>query len=101
MDEKEMDEPYCVLDIPHRFWTWVREYIGHVDEKFLRDFNDNFYERYQPEKMDEFFLNEPFKVSTAMSTQRNLQFLVQAPKTCQRISVAVAQTAKRSTFKWT
>lgn len=63
MDEKEMDEPYCVLDIPHRFWTWVREYIGHVDEKFLRDFNENFYGRYQPEQMDEFFLNEPFKVN--------------------------------------
>jgi hypothetical protein len=63
MDEKEGDEPYCVLDIPHRFWTWVREYIGHVDEKFLRDFNQNFYARYQPENMDEFFLNEPFKVT--------------------------------------
>lgn len=61
MDEREVDEPYCVLDIPHRFWTWVREYIGHIDEKFLRDFDQNFYQRYQSEEMDEYFINEPFK----------------------------------------
>jgi hypothetical protein len=61
MDEKEAEEPYCVLDIPHRFWTWVREYIGHIDEKFLRDFDQNFYQRFQPEQLDEFFINEPFK----------------------------------------
>lgn len=61
MDEKEAEEPYCVLDIPHRFWTWVREYIGHVDEKFLREFDQNFYQHFQPEQLEEFFINEPFK----------------------------------------
>ncbi|KAI6239643.1 hypothetical protein M3Y99_00555600 [Aphelenchoides fujianensis] len=62
MDEEEPDEqPYCVLDIPHRFWTWAREYVGHVDAKFLRDFDENFFQKYQPENMAEFFVNEPFK----------------------------------------
>lgn len=61
MDEGDLDEPYCVLDIPHRFWVWVREYVGHVDEKFLAEFNKNFFERYQPEQLEKFFINEPFK----------------------------------------
>ncbi|KAI6236346.1 hypothetical protein M3Y95_00147600 [Aphelenchoides besseyi] len=66
MDERDYEEqPYCVLDIPHRFWTWAREYVGHIDEKFLRDFDQKFYQHYRPENMTEFFINEPFKYKTA------------------------------------
>ena len=66
MDEREFDdEPYCVLDVPHRFWTWVREYVGHVDAKLLRDFDQQFFARYRANALGEFFVNEPFAYAAA------------------------------------
>ncbi|CAD5219288.1 unnamed protein product [Bursaphelenchus okinawaensis] len=59
--EFEDDQPYLVLDVPHRFWTWAREYLGHIDDKFLIEFNTEFYQRYHPSYMSELLLNEPFK----------------------------------------
>lgn len=61
MEEDADNEPYCVLDIPHRFWTWSREYLGHVDAKFIKEFEQEFYQRYHSDYLTEMFVNEPFK----------------------------------------
>ncbi|CAD5226484.1 unnamed protein product [Bursaphelenchus xylophilus] len=59
--EMEEEQPYLVLDIPHRFWTWAREYLGHIDDKFVTQFNKEFYQRYHPAFMSDLLINEPFK----------------------------------------
>lgn len=57
MEEDADDEPYCVLDIPHRFWTWSREYLGHIDPKVLKQFDQEFYQKYHPDYLKDLFVN--------------------------------------------
>lgn len=50
--EDEEDAPASILDIPHRFWTWTRPYLRHIDDDFVKEFKEKIVDRFDEENLE-------------------------------------------------
>ncbi|KJH45622.1 hypothetical protein DICVIV_08328 [Dictyocaulus viviparus] len=48
--------------IPQRFWTWCKaDFLTPIDAEYLRDFKALLIDKYSPEEMKHYYVNEPWK----------------------------------------
>lgn len=51
LSSPEEDETPHILDVPHRFWTWTKEYLSHIGVDYLKQFKERMIDRYSEENI--------------------------------------------------
>uniref|UniRef100_A0A915MJA9 Uncharacterized protein n=1 Tax=Meloidogyne javanica TaxID=6303 RepID=A0A915MJA9_MELJA len=47
----EDDEAPHILDVPHRFWTWAKEYLRHISLDYVNEYKEKMLDRFSEENI--------------------------------------------------
>ncbi|KAK5970893.1 hypothetical protein GCK32_001175 [Trichostrongylus colubriformis] len=83
--------------IPQRFWTWCKaDFLTPVDAEYLRSFKSLLLDKYSPEDMKYYYVNEPWKYRKRQSCRSRISsHELLSSRTARRLSSDVHSAEKR------
>uniref|UniRef100_A0A915MAZ7 Uncharacterized protein n=1 Tax=Meloidogyne javanica TaxID=6303 RepID=A0A915MAZ7_MELJA len=91
----EDDEAPHILDVPHRFWTWAKEYLRHISLDYVNEYKEKMLDRFSEENIIGNYCSQNIEKNASTSSTSQQQSSKSLPSITSAISEKSSKKRKR------
>uniref|UniRef100_A0A915N1S5 Uncharacterized protein n=1 Tax=Meloidogyne javanica TaxID=6303 RepID=A0A915N1S5_MELJA len=91
----EDDETPHILDVPHRFWTWAKEYLRHISLDYVNEYKEKMLDRFSEENIIGNYCSQNIEKGASTSSTSQQQSSKSLPSITSAISEKSSKKRKR------
>ncbi|KAL7079056.1 hypothetical protein ACQ4LE_001636 [Meloidogyne hapla] len=95
LSSPEDEEAPHILDVPHRFWTWAKEYLRHISLDYVNEYKEKMLDRFSEENIIGNYCSQHVNESASTSHSSAQQSSKTLPNITPSISAKSSTKRKR------